>query len=74
MIRTIIIFNFYNLNINITLIKAINNHKNYNQFYKKLKELVLYKDNFTTLFSPLKVVIIILYFNISLEDDAISRA
>ncbi|TDZ28102.1 hypothetical protein C8035_v001993 [Colletotrichum spinosum] len=67
-------FNPYNFNIHINVIKTINNYKNYSYFYKRLKKLVLYKGNFTTLSSPLKVVITIFSFNILLEDKAISRA
>ncbi|TEA09892.1 hypothetical protein C8034_v011488 [Colletotrichum sidae] len=53
--------------------KIINNYKNYNYSYKSLKELVLYKSNFTTFSSPLKIVIIIFNINILLEDKTISR-
>ncbi|TEA10080.1 hypothetical protein C8034_v010795 [Colletotrichum sidae] len=59
--------------MNINLIKIVNNYKNYNYFYKSLKRLALYKSNFTTLFSPLKVTRIIFNFNILLEDKIISR-
>ncbi|TDZ54002.1 hypothetical protein C8034_v006043 [Colletotrichum sidae] len=59
--------------MNINLIKVINNYKNYNYLYKNLKELVLYKSNFTILSSLLKIIITIFNFNISLEDKAISR-
>ncbi|TDZ27083.1 hypothetical protein C8034_v000627, partial [Colletotrichum sidae] len=71
---TITIFNSYNFNININFIKVINNYKNYNYFYKDLKQLALYKNNFTTFSRPFKIVIIIFNFNILLEDKAISRA
>ncbi|TEA01999.1 hypothetical protein C8034_v002346 [Colletotrichum sidae] len=60
--------------MNINLIKVINNYKNYNYFYKSLKGLVLYKSNFTTFSSPLKIAIAIFNFNILLEDEVISRA
>ncbi|TDZ86555.1 hypothetical protein C8034_v003828 [Colletotrichum sidae] len=60
--------------MNINLIKIINNHKNYNYFYKGLKELALYKDNFTTFSNPLKIVITTFSLNILLEDKAVSRA
>ncbi|TEA10040.1 hypothetical protein C8034_v010966 [Colletotrichum sidae] len=73
MIRTITIFNSYNLNININFIKIINNYTNYNYFYKNLKKLVLYKSNFIILSSPFKIAIVIFNFNILLEDKAISR-
>ncbi|TDZ27487.1 hypothetical protein C8034_v010550 [Colletotrichum sidae] len=73
-LATITILNPYNFNININLIKVVNNYKNYNYLYKGLKELVLYKGNFTTLSSPFKIAITIFSFNISLEDEAISRA
>ncbi|TEA10512.1 hypothetical protein C8034_v009492 [Colletotrichum sidae] len=43
--------------MNINLIKAINNYKNYNYFYKSLNKLVLYKSDFTTFSSFLKIVI-----------------
>ncbi|TEA09865.1 hypothetical protein C8034_v011699 [Colletotrichum sidae] len=59
--------------MNINFIKVINNYKNYNYFYKSLKELVLYKSNFTTLSNPFTITIIIFSFNILLEDKAISR-
>ncbi|TDZ28076.1 hypothetical protein C8035_v002407 [Colletotrichum spinosum] len=59
--------------MNIDFIKIINNYKNYNYFYKSLKELVLYKGNFTTLSSSFKIIIAIFSFNILLEDKAISR-
>ncbi|TDZ41150.1 hypothetical protein C8034_v006822 [Colletotrichum sidae] len=54
--------------MNIDFIKAVNNDKNYNYFYKSLKKLVLYKSNFTTFSSLFKVVIIIFNFNILLEN------
>ncbi|TEA18573.1 hypothetical protein C8034_v010166 [Colletotrichum sidae] len=73
MIRIIIILNPYSLNININFIKIINNYKNNNYFYKSLKELVLYKNDFTILSSFLKIIIFIFSFNILLEDKAISR-
>ncbi|TDZ73296.1 hypothetical protein C8034_v004974 [Colletotrichum sidae] len=69
--RIIIILNPYNFNININLIKIVNN---YNYFYKNLKRLVLYKNNFIILSSFFKVVITIFSFNILLEEKAISRA
>ncbi|TDZ29699.1 hypothetical protein C8035_v004829 [Colletotrichum spinosum] len=72
-IRTITILNSYNLYININLIKVINKYKNYNYFYKSLKELALYKNNFTTLSSSLKVTIVIFSFNILLKDKTINR-
>ncbi|TDZ27484.1 hypothetical protein C8035_v006513 [Colletotrichum spinosum] len=50
--------NPYNLNININLIKTINNYKDYKYFYKTLNKLVLYKSNFTTLSSLLKIAIV----------------
>ncbi|TDZ27566.1 hypothetical protein C8035_v005596 [Colletotrichum spinosum] len=53
--------------------KVVNNYKNYNYLYETLKELVLYKGNFTTLPSYLKVTIAIFSFNILLEDKTISR-
>ncbi|TEA03255.1 hypothetical protein C8034_v001915 [Colletotrichum sidae] len=59
--------------MNINLIKVINNYKNYNYFYKGLKELALYKSDFTILSSLLKIAIAIFSFNILLEDKAISR-
>ncbi|TEA03277.1 hypothetical protein C8034_v001558 [Colletotrichum sidae] len=59
--------------MNINFIKVINNYKNYNYFYKDLKKLVLYKNNFTILSSFLKIAIIIFSFNILLKDEAISR-
>ncbi|TDZ27594.1 hypothetical protein C8035_v005183 [Colletotrichum spinosum] len=65
--------NPYNLNININFIKVINNYKNYNYFYKNLKELILHRGNFTILSSFLKVIIVIFSLNILLEDKAISR-
>ncbi|TEA10813.1 hypothetical protein C8034_v008535 [Colletotrichum sidae] len=49
--------------MNINLIKVVNNYKNYNYFYKSLKGLVLYKSNFTTLFSFFKIAITIFNFN-----------
>ncbi|TDZ46099.1 hypothetical protein C8034_v006470 [Colletotrichum sidae] len=73
LLAIITILNLYNFNININLIKVINNYKNYNYFYKGLKELVLYKGNFTTLSNPLQIAIIIFSFNILLEDKTISR-
>ncbi|TDZ28253.1 hypothetical protein C8035_v000787 [Colletotrichum spinosum] len=63
-IRTIIILNSYNFNININFIKIINNYKNYNYFYKNLKGLVLYKGDFIILSSLLKVAVVIFSFNI----------
>ncbi|TEA10020.1 hypothetical protein C8034_v011049 [Colletotrichum sidae] len=54
--------------------KVINNYKSYNYFYKSLKDLVLYKSDFTTLPSFFKVVIVIFSLNILLEDEGISRA
>ncbi|TEA10698.1 hypothetical protein C8034_v008974 [Colletotrichum sidae] len=54
--------------------KVINNYKNYNYFYKSLKELVLYKGNFTILSSPLKIAITIFNLYILLEDKVINRA
>ncbi|TDZ91750.1 hypothetical protein C8034_v003410 [Colletotrichum sidae] len=69
----ITIFNPYNLNININLIKVINNYKNYNYFYKGLKGLALYKDDFIILSSPLKVIIATFSLNILLEDKVVSR-
>ncbi|TDZ28160.1 hypothetical protein C8035_v001968 [Colletotrichum spinosum] len=59
--------------MNINLIKATNNYKDYNYFYKSLKELVLNESNFTILSNFFKVVIIIFNFNISLEVKAINR-
>ncbi|TDZ27276.1 hypothetical protein C8034_v011115, partial [Colletotrichum sidae] len=59
---TITIFNPYNLNININLIKVINNYKNYNYSYKSLKKLALYKSNFTILSNSFRIVIIIFSF------------
>ncbi|TDZ74743.1 hypothetical protein C8034_v004819 [Colletotrichum sidae] len=69
----ITILNPYNFNININLIRVINNYKNYNYFYKNLKRLTIYKSNFTILSSSFKVIIIIFNLNILLEDKAISR-
>ncbi|TEA10113.1 hypothetical protein C8034_v010607 [Colletotrichum sidae] len=65
--------NPYNLNISINIIKVINNYKNYNYFYKSLKELALYNSNFTSLSNLFKIVIIIFSFNILLKDEAIYR-
>ncbi|TEA03276.1 hypothetical protein C8034_v001670 [Colletotrichum sidae] len=59
--------------MNINLIKVINNYKNYNYFYKSLKELTLYKGDFTTLSNPFKIAIVIFSFNILLEDKIIGR-
>ncbi|TDZ29208.1 hypothetical protein C8035_v006633 [Colletotrichum spinosum] len=72
-IIAITIFNPYNFNININLIKVIHNYKNYIYFYKSLKRLVLYKSNFTILSNHLKIAINIFNFNILLEDKTISR-
>ncbi|TDZ99538.1 hypothetical protein C8034_v003120 [Colletotrichum sidae] len=66
--------NPYNFNININYIKVVNNYKNYNYFYKNLKELALYKNDFTTLSNLFKIAIIIFNLKILLEDKAISRA
>ncbi|TEA10029.1 hypothetical protein C8034_v010761 [Colletotrichum sidae] len=52
----------------------MNNYKNYNYFYKDLKELALYKINFTTFSNLFRITIIIFNFNILLEDKVISRA
>ncbi|TEA09966.1 hypothetical protein C8034_v011247 [Colletotrichum sidae] len=67
-----IILNSYNSNININLIKAINNYKNYSYFYKNQNKLILYKGNFTTLPSLLKKVITKFNFKILLVDKTIS--
>ncbi|TDZ28815.1 hypothetical protein C8035_v007795 [Colletotrichum spinosum] len=64
--------NPYNLDININLIKAINNYKNYSSFNESLNKLALYKSDFTTLFSFFKMVIIKFSFKILLVDKAIS--
>ncbi|TDZ28052.1 hypothetical protein C8035_v002870 [Colletotrichum spinosum] len=72
-IRIITIFNSYNFNISINLIIIINNYKNYNYFYKRLKELALYKSDFTTISNPFKIAKIIFCFDILLEDKAISE-
>ncbi|TDZ27584.1 hypothetical protein C8035_v005330 [Colletotrichum spinosum] len=50
--------------MNIDFIKIINNYKNYNYFYKNLKELVLYIGDFTTLPSFFKITLAI--FNLSI--------
>ncbi|TDZ73472.1 hypothetical protein C8034_v004993 [Colletotrichum sidae] len=68
------ILNSYNFNININLIETINNYKDYNYFYKGLNKLVLYKSNFTTFSSFLKIVIVKFNFKILLIDKAISIA
>ncbi|TDZ28680.1 hypothetical protein C8035_v010145 [Colletotrichum spinosum] len=72
LLAIISILNPYNFNININLIKVINNYNNYNYLYKSLKGLVSYKGNFTTLFSFLKVIIVIFGLNILLSNKAIS--
>ncbi|TDZ29237.1 hypothetical protein C8035_v006505 [Colletotrichum spinosum] len=59
--------------MNIDLIKAVNNYKNYNNCYKGLKGLALYKSDFTTPLSLFKVTIAIFSFNMLLEEKAISR-
>ncbi|TDZ95171.1 hypothetical protein C8034_v003200 [Colletotrichum sidae] len=64
--------NPYNFNININLIKTINNYKDYSYFYKNLNKLVFYKSNFTTLSSLLKIAIVKFSFEILLIDKAIS--
>ncbi|TEA10635.1 hypothetical protein C8034_v009287 [Colletotrichum sidae] len=61
---SIIIFNLYNFNININFIKIIDNYKNYSYFYKDFKRLVLYKCNFSTLSTLVKIIITLFYFNI----------
>ncbi|TEA05978.1 hypothetical protein C8034_v001552 [Colletotrichum sidae] len=43
--------------MNINLIKAIDNCEDYSCFYKDLNKLVLYKGDFITLSSPLKVAV-----------------
>ncbi|TDZ77652.1 hypothetical protein C8034_v004550 [Colletotrichum sidae] len=58
--------------MNIDIIKAIDNYKDYSYFYKGLNKLVLYKSNFTILSSFLKIVIIKFNFKILLVDKAIS--
>ncbi|TDZ28071.1 hypothetical protein C8035_v002468 [Colletotrichum spinosum] len=60
--------------MNINLIKAIHNYKNYNYFYKGLKGLVLYKSDFIILSSLFRIAIVIFSFNILLEDKAVGRA
>ncbi|TEA10777.1 hypothetical protein C8034_v008793 [Colletotrichum sidae] len=67
------ILNPYNFNIDINLIKVVDNYKNYNYFYKNPKRLVLYKGNFITFFSLLKTALAIFSLNILLEDKATSR-
>ncbi|TEA10857.1 hypothetical protein C8034_v008362 [Colletotrichum sidae] len=61
---TITILNSYNFNININLLKVINNYKNYTYFCNNLKGLTLYKSNFTIISSSFKIAIIIFSFNI----------
>ncbi|TDZ58365.1 hypothetical protein C8034_v005789 [Colletotrichum sidae] len=58
--------------MNINLIKTINNYKDYNYFYKNLNKLVLYKSNFTTFSSILKITIIKFNLKILLINKAIS--
>ncbi|TDZ28263.1 hypothetical protein C8035_v000738 [Colletotrichum spinosum] len=65
-------FNSYNLNTNINVIKTINNYKNYSYFYKNLNKLILYKGNFTTHSRPLKEAIVKFNFKILLIDKTIS--
>ncbi|TDZ27591.1 hypothetical protein C8035_v005185 [Colletotrichum spinosum] len=50
----------------------MNNYKNYSYFYKGLNKLVLYKGDFITLPSLLKVAIARFSFKILLIDKAIS--
>ncbi|TDZ29243.1 hypothetical protein C8035_v006391 [Colletotrichum spinosum] len=59
--------------MNINFIKIIHNYKNYIYFYKSLKELVLYQDDFTTFSSLLEVAVVIFSLNIFLEYITISR-
>ncbi|TDZ29453.1 hypothetical protein C8034_v008055, partial [Colletotrichum sidae] len=68
------IFNPYNLDININLIKTINNYKDYSYLYKSLNKLVLYKGNFTTFSSLFKITIVKFNFKIILIDKVISIA
>ncbi|TDZ28971.1 hypothetical protein C8035_v007693 [Colletotrichum spinosum] len=68
----ITILNPYNLNIYIHLIKTINNYKDYNYSYKDLNKLVLYKNNFTTFSSFLKIIIAKFNFGILLIDKVIN--
>ncbi|TEA05988.1 hypothetical protein C8034_v001467 [Colletotrichum sidae] len=72
--NTIIILNPYNLNININLIKTINNYKDYSYFYKSLNKLILYKSNFIILSNLLKKTIVKFNFKILLIDKVISIA
>ncbi|TDZ27610.1 hypothetical protein C8035_v005012 [Colletotrichum spinosum] len=58
--------------MNINLVKTINNYKDYSWLYKGLNKLVLYKNNFTTFPSLLKVTIAKFNLNILLVDKAIS--
>ncbi|TDZ28694.1 hypothetical protein C8034_v003380 [Colletotrichum sidae] len=67
-----IIFNPYNFNVNINLIKATFIYKDYNYFYKSLNKLILYKSNLIILSSLLKVIIIKFNFKILLVDKTIS--
>ncbi|TDZ82282.1 hypothetical protein C8034_v004029 [Colletotrichum sidae] len=60
--------------MNINLIRIINNYKDYSYFYKSLNKLILYKSNFTTFPSFLKIIIIKFSFEILLVDKAISIA
>ncbi|TDZ87013.1 hypothetical protein C8034_v003679 [Colletotrichum sidae] len=64
--------NPYNLDININLIKAINNYKDYSYFYKSLNKLVLYKSNFTILFNLFKTTIAKFNLKILLIDKTIN--
>ncbi|TEA10575.1 hypothetical protein C8034_v009357 [Colletotrichum sidae] len=58
--------------MNINLIKTINNYKDYSYFYKGLNKLVLYKSNFTTLSSFLKIIIVKFNFKVLLINKVIS--
>ncbi|TEA10226.1 hypothetical protein C8034_v010224 [Colletotrichum sidae] len=52
--------------------KAINNYKNYNYFYKTLNKLVIYESNFIIFSSFLEITIIKFSFKILLIDKTTS--
>ncbi|TDZ27502.1 hypothetical protein C8035_v005767 [Colletotrichum spinosum] len=72
--NTITILNPYNFSINFNFIKIINNYNTYSYSYKSLNKLLLYKDNFTTLPSFFKIVIVKFSLKILLVDKAINIA
>ncbi|TDZ29259.1 hypothetical protein C8035_v006383 [Colletotrichum spinosum] len=65
------ILNSCSLDINIEIIKIINNYKDYNYFYKALNKLVLHKGNFIPFLSPLRIVKNEFNFEMLLKDKVI---